>query len=83
MVGCASKGNLAKQDECRIPTGEVAPDWVCNAQSDNGIVALGTAIQNVAKDISLQRSQAMSVGRNEIARQLQVKVQGALTSSPP
>lgn len=54
--------------------GVLAPDFTCDPFADGAIVGLGIAKMNVGGDKSFQRSEAAADARDELARQLEVKV---------
>ena len=79
FTGC---GNNQPQkpnfDQCKI-NGEQAPQWVCNggANMEGGVFAVGSASKSPL-GIGFQRNEAIAQARNELARQLQVKVKNML-----
>ena len=67
FTGCSSK-SPSKQEFNN------APEWVRNPRVDGFITGLGVAPPNKGDDIALQRSEAMAVARDDIARQIETKV---------
>ena len=69
--GCTTK---SIDHTCTID-GANAPKWVCNGGSDlkNGIYAVGSA--PYVGDMSAQRTEAMAVARDELSREISLKVQ--------
>ena len=67
--GCSSK-SPSKQEYNN------APKWVRIPKVKGYIVGLGIAPPNKGDDIALQRSEAMAVARDDIARQIETKVGG-------
>lgn len=65
--GCSSK-SLSKQEFNN------APEWVKIPRVKGYITGLGTAQPNQGNDIALQRSEAMAIARDDIARQIETKV---------
>jgi len=53
-----------------------APKWVRTPRVDGYIVGLGIAPPNRGDDIALQRSEAMALARDDIARQIETKIEG-------
>ena len=63
---------------CEIDGAE-APNWVCDggANMEGGIVAVGSA-EKSPLGISFQRQEAMAAARDEIARQISLKVKNMM-----
>jgi hypothetical protein len=78
FLGCSSKSpNVSDvpkvSGECVIQNSE-APKWVCTGGNVKGyLTAVGSA-KPTPLGFSYQRSEAMAIARDEIAKQLQVKV---------
>ena len=53
-----------------------APSWVRKPNIQGYITGLGVASPNRGDDIALQRSEAMAIARDDIARQVETKVGG-------
>lgn len=79
LVGCAS--NDTKQpsfaDHCEYRPGIQAPEWYCSPDIEGGIAAVGEAQANAGNNSNFQRTEALAAGRDELARQLEVKVKNA------
>ncbi|NOQ31227.1 MAG: hypothetical protein GQ570_08905 [Helicobacteraceae bacterium] len=76
LVGCGAKPEVesAKQTfEC-VQDGIEAPAFTCNPYFEGSIVALGVAKMNAGNDKEFQRVEAMSSGRDALARTIEVKV---------
>jgi len=65
--GCSSK-NLSKQEFNN------APKWVKVPRVKGYITGLGIASPNQGEDLALQRSEAMAIARDDIARQIETKI---------
>ena len=50
------------------------PEWVHNPRVEGYITSLGVANPNKGDDIALQRSEAMAVARDDMARQIETKI---------
>jgi len=72
LVGCSSK-NPSTQEFNN------APKWVRIPRVKGYITGLGTAEPNKGNDLSLQRSEAMAMARNDIASQIETKI-GSFTN---
>jgi ribosomal protein S20 len=72
--GCSSKTLVSK---CNIEGG--APEWVCSggANYKDGIYAVGSA-QKSPLGISFQRAEATAQARDEIAREIGVKIKNMI-----
>ena len=80
FVGCneAQTGVAAAQEEkadfrCR-QDGVLAPEFTCDPFSGGSITALGIAKMNAGHDKAYQRTEAMGSARDELARQMEIKV---------
>jgi len=60
--------------------GVLAPKWTCDPFVEGGIAAVGIAKRNAGNDKSMQRSEAMSDARDELASQISVKVSNLFKS---
>ena len=82
FTGCANSNNspAPKAPSCQIE-GASAPDWVCNggANMEGGIFAVGSA-QKSPLDIGFQRQEAMAAARDELSRQMSIKVKNMFKS---
>ncbi len=67
FVACSSK-NVSKQEFNN------APKWVQDPRVEGYVTGLGIAPSNKGGDIALQRSEAMAVARDDIARQVETKI---------
>ena len=65
--GCSSK-NISKQEFNN------APEWVKVPRVKGYITGLGIAPPNQGDDLALQRSEAMAIARDDIARQIETKI---------
>ena len=74
FAGCGMSTQSVNTPSCEID-GTTAPNWVCDggANMEGGIVAVGSA-EKSPLGINFQRQEAMAAARDEIARQLGVKV---------
>jgi len=67
LIGCSSKSPSKNEYNN-------APKWVKVPYMKGYITGLGIAPKNQGDDVSLQRSEAMAVARDEIARTIETKV---------
>jgi hypothetical protein len=74
FTGCAPQGKMAEGYANRALDG--APSWVLMPEVSGMIVATGTSEQSPA-GLSFQRTEAMADARDELARQLEVRVKNA------
>jgi hypothetical protein len=65
--GCSSK-NVSRQEFNN------APKWVKSPRIKGYITGLGIAPPNKGDDVALQRSEAMAIARDDMARQIETKV---------
>ena len=83
FTGCGSTPKPVKEEKadfrCR-QDGVLAPQFTCDPYADGAIVGLGVAKVNAGGDKSFQRSEALANARNELARQLEVKVSNLFKS---
>ena len=77
LTGCGTSSQPSTPT-CQID-GATAPNWVCDggANMEGGIVAVGSA-EKSPLGISFQRQEAMAAARDEIARQLSLKVKNMM-----
>ncbi|WP_044412474.1 LPP20 family lipoprotein [Thiomicrospira microaerophila] len=83
LGGCSNKstkGEAAFAQQCEYTPGVRAPAWYCNPEMEGGIAAVGEAKINPAADNNMQRTIAMGAARDELARQMEVKVKNMLES---
>ena len=80
LSGCGNKNLVKETPQCQIE-GAKAPEWVCNggANIKGGIFAVGSA-QKSPLGIGFQRQEAMAAARDEIARQIEIKVKNMFKS---
>ncbi len=82
FTGCGSsnKSVIPKAPTCQMD-GASAPVWVCNGGADmkGGIFAVASA-QKTPLGISFQRQEAMAAARDEISRQISLKVKNMFKS---
>ena len=79
FTGCATSNNPSvNTPSCQID-GATAPSWVCDggANIKEGIVAVGSA-EKSPLGINFQRQEAMAAARDEIARQINLKVKNII-----
>jgi hypothetical protein len=74
FIGCSNKTPKKIQPACEID-GAKAPSWICDggANMTGGIFAVGSAPKSPL-GIGFQRSEAMAHARDELARELELKV---------
>ena len=60
--------------------GVLAPKWTCDPYVEGAIAAVGIAKRNAGNDKSMQRSEAMADGRDELASQISTKVSNLFKS---
>jgi len=79
-AGCGGSQPEKQVFKCQIE-GAAAPEWVCNGGADykDGVYAVGSAPKSPL-GINFQRTEAIAAARNEIARQLDVKVKNLFKS---
>lgn len=87
LVGCSGSTTTLTPaadsvfvEQCEFRPGILAPGWYCNPEIEGGVAALGEARTNPARDNNLQRTMAMANARDALARQLESKVENALTN---
>jgi hypothetical protein len=84
LAGCGGKKNVQPEpafvQHCEYTAGVRAPEWYCNPNIEGGIAAIGEAKPNAARDNNMQRTVAMGAARDELARQMEVKVKNMLES---
>ena len=82
FTGCGSNNQPQKPnfDQCKV-NGELAPQWVCDggATMEGGIFGVGSAPKSPL-GLSFQRNEAVAQARDELARQLKVKVKNMIKS---
>ena len=80
LSGCGGNNLVKETPQCQIE-GAKAPEWVCNggANMEGGIFAVGSA-QKSPLGIGFQRREAIAAARDEIARQIEVKVKNMFKS---
>lgn len=85
FTGCQQPQTKAEVKEevadfrCR-QDGVLAPEWTCDPYAEGAIVALGVAKMNAGGDKSMQRTEAMASARDELSRQISVKVSNLFKS---
>ena len=67
-IGCSSKGSI------KGTILEDAPTWVKQPYIKGYITGLGIASANKGDDLAFQRSEAMALARDDMARQIETKV---------
>ena len=67
------KNNKVIRTACYV-NGYKAPKWVCAPEKEGYIVSMGIAKPNIDNDLSMQYSEAMGDARDNIARQIDVKI---------
>ncbi len=77
FTGCAQQPQTAQAPVQVKNKFANAPKWVLDPQVEGGIAAVGIAAATPA-GMSFQRTQALGNGRDELARQLEVKVTNML-----
>jgi len=60
--------------------GVLAPKWTCNPYAKDSVAAVGIAKMNAGNDKSMQRSEALSDGRDALASQISIKVSNLFKS---
>lgn len=84
LAGCGGNKNVQPEpafvQHCEYTTGVRAPEWYCNPNIEGGIAAIGESKPNAARDNNMQRTVAMGAARDELARQMEVKVKNMLES---
>ena len=80
FVGCTDDPipSSEKEDFKCIQDNVLAPEFTCAPFSSGSVTALGIAKMNAGNDKAYQRTEAMGSARDELARQLQVKVSNLL-----
>ncbi len=79
ITGCSSnKPTVENQEFPCTQDGVVAPNFTCNPYAEGSIVALGIAQMNAGNDKAFQRTEAIGSGRDELARQIEIKVSNLL-----
>jgi hypothetical protein len=79
FTGCAN-------DNANISTGYVdmelkdAPKWVMNPEVEGYIAELGSASRNAGNDFSFQRTEAMADARDNLTKQISIKVNNMFKS---
>ena len=79
LVGCAGSGSTASNLPSEF---DGAPSWVVMGGSaiEGAVAATGSAPRNAGNDLSFQRQEAMADARDNLSRQLAVKVQNMFKS---
>jgi membrane-bound lytic murein transglycosylase len=80
LTACTAQPEEAEADFRCKQNGQLAPKWTCNPYLEGSIVALGVAPKNAGNDYGMQRTEAMSSARDELTRQLSVKVSNLFKS---
>ena len=79
FIGCSDKEPEVAVSEDKVEDrcyqdGVIAPKFTCDPISNGSITALGIAKMNAGNDKSFQRTEAMASARDDLARQIEVKV---------
>lgn len=78
LAGCASSAKSPTFTEvCEYRSGIPAPEWYCTPDIAGQLTAVGEAKPNAGNDSNFQRTEALANGRDELARQLDLKVKNA------
>ena len=77
LVGCGDKNVNTFADHCEFRPGVQAPEWYCTPEMEGGLAAVGEAQPNAGNNSNFQRDEALAAGRDELARQLEIKVKNA------
>src|SRR5690554_5214951 len=83
VSGCFGKKEVVQESfeqPCEYVAGVAAPEWYCIPEIEGGFAAVGEAKPNAARDNNMQRTMALSNGRDALARDIEVKVQNMLTN---
>lgn len=71
--GCATKNELQKQQVCQINNVD-APNWVCTGGNIKGMITGVGSASSSPLGFNFQRTEAISAARDEIARQISIRV---------
>ena len=71
LTGCSSKNEVERFED---PEFKGAPKWVMIPQVEGYVTDIGSAQKNAGNDFSFQREEAMADARNNIAKQITIKV---------
>lgn len=83
ITGCSSKQEVdASKEYGSYIDNEFAgaPEWVLNPNVDGYIADIGSAKPNAGNDYSLQREEAIADARNNLVRQIEIKVNNMFKS---
>lgn len=75
LTGCSNKDPKPKEPAVYVdPELQGAPQWVVNPFIAGKVVDIGNAKPNAGNDFSFQREEAIADARNNLARQISIKV---------
>lgn len=81
LFTACSQSNQPQQEAVYVdPEFQGAPSWVMNPMVEGAISDIGSAPKNAANDFGFQRDEAVANARDNIAKQLQVKVSNLFKS---
>lgn len=82
LTGCSSKSEVDVSNQATYTDIEFdgAPSWVMNPNVDGYISDIGSAKPNAGNDFSLQREEAIADARNNLVRQIDIKVSNMFKS---
>ncbi len=78
FVGCTDTPEVYKQQAGCYQDKVLAPEFTCNPVLKGYITGLGVAKMNAGGDKGFQRTEAMGSARDDIARQIEIKVSNLL-----
>ena len=71
--GCSSKNEILKEQSCQIEKVN-APEWICTGGKIKGMITGVGSAQATPLGFNFQRTEAISAARDEIAREISIKV---------
>jgi len=82
FTGCSSKEEVKVQDRTTYidPELQGAPTWVMIPTVQGFVSEVGSAPKNAGNDLSFQREEAMANARDNISRQISIKVENMFKS---
>jgi hypothetical protein len=86
FTGCGNapapqtKAQEEESDFRCIQDGVLAPKWTCDPYVEGAIAAVGIAKMNAGNDKSMQRTEALANGRDELVSQISTKVSNLFKS---
>lgn len=81
FTACSSSAQPKKDESAYVdPEFQGAPSWVLNPMVEGAIADIGSAPRNAGNDFGFQRDEAIANARDNIAKQMQIKVSNMFKS---